>query len=275
MSDQVYERDWVKKFKTGEYLHDWKGYGTILIGGPYSDNIGIGEEKFSHCMGFFCGIGDVDWWIKEELDKLTKEEEEELEWICKYKTYISKEVITRELVLRISDFYGCNTQHIYRTGDKEIINICNELTNYYNLIEKHSRNDRDERWLEFIGKDNPFKILSFDEYKRQIKQSEMLENDEKIPSLIVTGVDAYLDGGTIEIKTVDKVYYIDHRLSSFTDGKIYTEYPDDNNIDKMLEWEEEEKLLRDLIEGLESYETVEVDYDMVESVIIELKERLK
>jgi hypothetical protein len=129
--------------------------------------------------------------------------------------------------------------------------------------------------LEFIEKDNPFKILSFDEYKLQIKQSEMIENDKKIPSLIVTGIDVYMDGGTIEIKTVDKVYYIDHRLSSFTVGKIYTEYPDDNNIDKMLEWEEEEKLLPDLIEGLESYETVEMYYDMVESVIIELKERLK
>ena len=89
---ETYERPWVKKFKTGEYLHKWKGYGTILIGGPYSVDIGIGEEKFSHCMDFFCGIGDVDWWIKEELDKLTKEEEEELEvfeHIIKGKTYAS------------------------------------------------------------------------------------------------------------------------------------------------------------------------------------------
>ena len=83
---EICESAWVKKFKTGKYLHKWKGYEAILIGGPYSDNIGIGEEKFSHCIGFFCGIGDVDWWIKEELDKLTKEEKEELQWICKYKT---------------------------------------------------------------------------------------------------------------------------------------------------------------------------------------------
>ena len=94
---EICESPWVKNFKTGKYLHKWKGYETILIGGPYSDNIGIGEEKFSHCIGFFCGIGDVDWWIKEELDKLTKEEKEELEWICKYKTKMSKGIFQNML----------------------------------------------------------------------------------------------------------------------------------------------------------------------------------
>ena len=48
----MYERPWVEKFKTGEYLSKWKGYDTILIGGPYSQNIGIGEEKFIHCIDY-------------------------------------------------------------------------------------------------------------------------------------------------------------------------------------------------------------------------------
>jgi hypothetical protein len=29
---------WVEKFDNGEFLHKWKGYNTILIGGPYSSN---------------------------------------------------------------------------------------------------------------------------------------------------------------------------------------------------------------------------------------------
>jgi hypothetical protein len=275
MSEKVYEREWMTKLKCGEYLSKWKDYDSNIINGFYCDIIDVGEDKYTHCTGFFSGIGDVTWWIKDELDKLSEKELEELEWICRYKTYISKEAVTRELVQRISDFYGCNTQHIYRTGDKEIINICNVLTRYHNLIKKHSHNDRNEEWLEYIEKDNPFKILSFDEYKHYIRHAEAIENGEKIPSIVVTGFGVYLDGGTVEIKTEDKTYYIDHRLKGFTDGKIYTEFPDGFNQDKMLQWDEEEKLLPDLIEGLESYEPNEMYKGRYKSVIEDLKERLE
>jgi hypothetical protein len=129
--------------------------------------------------------------------------------------------------------------------------------------------------LEYIEKDNPFKILSFDEYKHYIRHAEAIENGEKIPSIVVTGFGVYLDGGTVEIKTEDKTYYIDHRLKGFTDGKIYTEFPDGFNQDKMLQWDEEEKLLPDLIEGLESYEPNEMYKGRYKSVIEDLKERLE
>ena len=52
-------------------------------------------------MGFYCGIGDVDWWISSKLDKLSNDELRELEWICKYKTYLKKEVITYENIISL------------------------------------------------------------------------------------------------------------------------------------------------------------------------------
>ena len=165
----MYERPWVEKFKTGEYLSKWKGYDTILIGGPYSQNIGIGEEKFSHCIDYFSGIGDVDWWITAELNKLTKDEESELEWICKYKTYISKEVITHKKVELLSELYGCEPFHIYRIGNTEILNLIEILNSSYKLIEKSSRSCQDPKTLEWKAKVNQFDILSFAEYKEKNK----------------------------------------------------------------------------------------------------------
>ena len=173
--EQTYERPWVKKIKTGEYLYNWKGYNTIiLIGGPYSEKIGIGEEKFIHCIGFF---GDVSWWIKAELDKLTEDEETELEWMCRYKSYINKEGTTHEKVKLLSEFYGCETFHIYRTGDKEILTLINTLDNFHNRIENSSKNCLDPKTIGWKEKPNKFKIIkSFNDYINQTK-------DEKISRL--------------------------------------------------------------------------------------------
>jgi len=166
MSRETYERDWVRKFKTGEYLHDWKGYNTILIGGPYSENIGIGEEKYTHCMGFFCGIGDVDWWIASELDKLSPDELEELEWICKYKTYLDKEIITHERVKLLSELYGCETFHIYRTGNREILKLIKTLNNFEKLILNGSKNCLDPNTIEWKESISKFNVMTFEEYKQ-------------------------------------------------------------------------------------------------------------
>ena len=166
MSREIYERHWVQKFKTGEYLYDWKGYKTILIGGPYSENIGIGEEKYIHCMNFFCGIGDVDWWIASELAKLSPDELEELEWICKYKTYLDKEIITYERVKLLSELYGCETFHIYRTGNREILKLIKTLNNFEKLILNGSKNCLDPKTIEWKESISKFKVMTFEEYKQ-------------------------------------------------------------------------------------------------------------
>lgn len=49
----------------------------------------------------------------------------------------------------------------------------------------------------------------------------------------------YLDGGTEQVVTEDgEIYYVDHRLGSPTDGKVFDHYPDDHGakqLDLMLE----------------------------------------
>lgn len=158
-------RPWVKKFENGEYLTKWKSYDNILIGGPYSQSLGIGEEKFNRCFGFFCGIGDVSWWISSELDDLTESEEAELEWICKYKTYIKKEVLTHENISIISKFYYCESFHVSRVGDKQILELLISISEFHKKIKNSSKNCRDDKTLQFNNNYNPLVILSFEEYK--------------------------------------------------------------------------------------------------------------
>lgn len=72
-------RDFVKKFESGEYVKEWKGYSPFYAGNFYgSDLVMEGDRCFRHCCDFFSGIGDVEWWIVEELDKLSVEDKNEL-----------------------------------------------------------------------------------------------------------------------------------------------------------------------------------------------------
>lgn len=163
-------RPWVEKFENGEYLQKWNGYDPSILGCTiYSENIGVGEEKFFNCVGQFNGIGDVEWWVKSEIDKLTPEEIDELNLICSYKTYL-KNFLTHELILKISNFFGCETFHVYRTREKSIINLCNQMNMFYEKILDGSRGCLDEKTIQFKAKINPFKIISFDEYKSQNKE---------------------------------------------------------------------------------------------------------
>ena len=266
MSGEVYERDWVKKFKTGEYLRNWKGYGAILIGGPYSDNIGIGEEKFIHCMDFFCGIGDVDWWIKEKLDKLTEDEKKELEWICRYKTYLDKEIITIEKVKLLSEFYGCETFHIYRTGNKEILNLIKILNNFHSLIENGSKNCRNPKTDEFKGKPSNFEVMSFEEYKEH--------HTPKPIGLEIKKFDVLKDGGSIVIDTNEGIYFIDNRLKSMTMDTIYKGIPESlEDYDKVINGETLTDTIKKLIDGLSKYKK-DFYQTAINQTVTELKNRL-
>lgn len=157
-------RPWVEKFQNGEYLRKYKGYDPYLIGGLYSENIGIGEEKFKHCMGDFSGIGDVNWWIKAELDKLTEEELKELELICKYKTYL-KNFINIDIINKFSKLFDCEFFHFNRTDEKDKLALINYLNDYYKLILKSSEFCRNEKTFKLKEQKNIFNILTFEEFK--------------------------------------------------------------------------------------------------------------
>ena len=158
-------RDWVEKFESGEYLQKWRGYEPIMVSvGPYSQCMNIGESKFMHCTGWFSGIGDVDWWITAELEKLSKEELYELESICAYKKYVQN-FINIDLVKEMAKIFGCDTFHIYRTGNKNIIELSKQISDFWEKIEQSSLTCLDPRTIDFNSKPNIYKILSFDEFK--------------------------------------------------------------------------------------------------------------
>lgn len=73
-----------EKMKTGEYMSTLNGYTPYYLGCLNGENIALweGEEQYKHCYGSYSEIGEpeLEWWIKEELDKLTSFEQEELEY---------------------------------------------------------------------------------------------------------------------------------------------------------------------------------------------------
>ena len=165
-------RPWVAKFESGEYLSKWKGFSPAILGCTlYSEYMQIGEEKFFHCVGEFNGIGDVDWWIKEELDKLSVEQTKELELICNYKTYL-KNSITIDLIKQLSNFFGLESFHIYRTKQKNIAEFLNQINSFANKIYENSKGDSDEKFLVFKENKNRFKIHTFEEYKLNLNSDK-------------------------------------------------------------------------------------------------------
>jgi hypothetical protein len=159
-------RPFVEKFETGEYLHSWNGYEPGILGFTgYSENIGIGEDRFLECVGQFNGIGDVEWWVKTELDKLNQDGINELNLICGYKTYLKK-FITNDLIVEISKIFGCNTFHVSRTGVKNILELCNQFSDFHEKILAGSALCLDEKTIQYKAKQNHFKIVSYNEYKK-------------------------------------------------------------------------------------------------------------
>jgi len=160
-------RDWVERFETGEYLRKWRGIDPHWLLGIYCDEFKIGENKYSHCMGSFYGIGDVEWWVKAELDKLTDQERDELESICNYKKYVN-ENITHPLIVKISSLFNCETQFVYRMGNKRILEFINTLNNFRDgmMNDTSSKSDTSKEADNLRGQKNIFNIMSFEEFKQ-------------------------------------------------------------------------------------------------------------
>lgn len=127
-------RDWISKLKTGEYLYDWNGYKPHYAGCFYGDKVVLGgEEKFRKCYDFFSGVGDVEWWIKEELNKLTSEEQEELLSILKRNKEFDEYM--RMIIPELANLLNVKPYQIHRVSNKE-------LYNFLNLI--HSNADQED-----------------------------------------------------------------------------------------------------------------------------------
>lgn len=70
------------KLESGEYIRDFNGFSPFYCGCMYGSSLVLGgEEEFRHCYDFFSGVGDVDWFIVSELNKLSDEQKERLTFI--------------------------------------------------------------------------------------------------------------------------------------------------------------------------------------------------
>jgi hypothetical protein len=189
-------REWVEKFKTGEYLHEWRGFSPFWLGCYYGDGVVLGGEKeFSHCYDFFSGIGDVDWWITAEIDKLTEEQKERM-----YSLLVRNKSVDDMLSDKI-DFFSdmankldIGTEYFYRLGNK----LRKELVESDNPIELYKKFLIDEAILN---------KLSFDTKTRNnlIKNDiidEVLINETKSNKPIV-----YIDGSIAKVVKITKNQY--------------------------------------------------------------------
>ncbi len=118
-----------KKLDSGEYERQWKKFSPFYLGCGYGhNNVELGgEEKFSHCYDYFSGVGDIDYWIMEEVNKLSKEDQDELLSILERNKKVA-DSITLKKVKKLCEQVGYpldKTQYIYRLKNKHIINLIN------------------------------------------------------------------------------------------------------------------------------------------------------
>lgn len=66
----------------GEKLDKWRGLESIWVDMSWFNHPELSINKYSKCIGGFCGIGQVDWWNPQELSKLSSEEQDELYELC-------------------------------------------------------------------------------------------------------------------------------------------------------------------------------------------------
>lgn len=178
-------REWVSKFESGEYLREWRGYEPFFITGFYFDHIG-GEKEFSHCVGMFSGIGDVEWWISAELDKLTDDQKIRLESILRRDKTFRDQIKTHDRIKALTDYFGLtDTCFIYRLGDDKLFNIFKTLNDVYN---------------EAIQKDGS--INQFDHSRKPLPLAPRLYYDKDIE------VDSYVQE---KEKKVEYEYFDDFR----------------------------------------------------------------
>lgn len=152
-------RDFVKKLESGEYISTWKGFSPYWLGTTFGNtNIQLGgEEKFKQCTGWFSGIGDVEWWIVEELNKLSREESDELINILYRNRSVKEMLLTYEVIEFIADALSVEKCVIYRIPDKYKL----RLIRFSSIEELKERYDEIQSYMEESKK------LEQEEYKQK------------------------------------------------------------------------------------------------------------
>lgn len=112
--------------ESGKTVYEWNGFSPFYAGCFNGNSVCLGgEDKFSHCYDFFSGIGDVDWWIVEELNKLSEKDKKELLHILKRNKRVDHYIESkRSKILEISSELNLEGPHIiYRLGNRKILSL--------------------------------------------------------------------------------------------------------------------------------------------------------
>jgi hypothetical protein len=182
------KREWVYKFESGEYLREWRGFSPFWMGCFYGDSVVLGgEEEFSHCYDFFSGIGDVEWWITEEIEKLTEEQKERMYSILVRNKSVDDMLSDRgDITDIICDTLDIGFEYVYRLGNK----LRKELVESDNPVEKYK---------EFLNDEEIVKRLSFDnETYRKLTISKLIVDTKSMKYVW------YLEGSRLKSLRVHK-----------------------------------------------------------------------
>jgi len=74
--------EWKHRFESGEILDKWRDLESIWVDMSWFSEPQLTIKKYIKCVGTFCGIGQIDWWVASELKKLSSTEKDELEFLC-------------------------------------------------------------------------------------------------------------------------------------------------------------------------------------------------
>ena len=174
-------RDHELKFQSGEYIHEYEGYTPFYIGNFYGSNFRLGdEEEFELCAEFFSGIGDVEWWIKKELDSLSEEQHVRLKNILRRNklldNYFYSNVEVMASMFRVGKFM------VHRLSNREKLNLYylfDKLTDKTNLINFIIDNKIEaiipSSFIELNISISKHKIKKF--YDNQISYTELHKDD--------------------------------------------------------------------------------------------------
>jgi hypothetical protein len=140
-----YRYKWQEKFETGEFISEWNGYIPFYAGCFYGSEVVLGgEERYKHCYDFFSGIGDVEWWDKTELDKLTQEEQDDLLRILKRNKQFDE--YKNKIATSLAQALNVEGYQIHRVPNKD-------LRDFLLLVHLKSNNPNETPKWEVIEND--------------------------------------------------------------------------------------------------------------------------
>lgn len=120
------KRQWQIDIEEGKTIYEWNGFSPFYVGCFYGNSVCLGgEEKFRGCYDFFSGIGDVEWWIVSELEKLTEIDKKELLRILKRNKRVHYYISTHNLKIKemASELQLEGPHIIYRLGNRKILSL--------------------------------------------------------------------------------------------------------------------------------------------------------